>query len=822
MSLWAWIDSLRADAVYGWRQITKKKASSAAAILSLALAIGACTSAFRLIDALLLRPLPIQSPERLYAVAFQGTGADGKLNTYDSCSYPMFREMRAAVRGQAESVAASYAERIDLTYRSDEEMEKAYRQFVSGWMFDSFGLHPSAGRMLTENDDGVPGAHAVVVLSHDYWMRRFGGDPKVVGRTFRMDTSLYEIVGVVEAPFTGTETGTVTDLFVPMAMKNPRTLESASNFWLRTLVMLKPGSDAAPVYQRLNAVYRSGLEERVKSLPLPLRQNALSAQLLFEPASAGRSNLQRDYRRPLVALGVLVVLVLMIACANVANLMTAQAAMRAKEMALRISIGAGRGRLVRMVLVESGWIALLATGIGACLAWWSAPFIVQMINPRDNPARLDLPADWRVLAFGLALACGVTFLFGLAPALRASAVKPVDALKGGDPHARSRLMLGLVAVQIAFCFVVFFAAGLLVTSFEKLTNRPVGFSSDRVINLETTSLQPRPAQFWDQVADHLRGLPGVETVTMTIWPLMSGESAVGTVAVDGAPASDIFTDVLHVSPGWVDAMKIPWIDGRDFRPNDSAPTAAIVNQAFAMQFMHGQNPVGKSFTSGKDQIQIVGYIRDARSRDNLRIPIRATMYLPFHVAAEIPGTLKPMSRGTFVVRTSGPNPMAMATLLRREVTVARPEFRVSNIRPQAEINLSRTLSERLLAMLALFFAGVAMLLSGVGLYGVLDYSVVQRRKEIGIRMAIGAQAVDIAGRVTADVFRMVLIGSAAGLLLGLTSVRFIEALLYQVKAGDLVLLALPSLTIVAVALLSSIPAVVRAIRIDPASILRSE
>jgi putative ABC transport system permease protein len=821
MSLRTWLDSLRADAIFGWRQIAKKKASSAAAILSLALAIGACTSAFRLIDALLLRQLPIRAPERLYSVAFLNTGADGKPAMYDSCSYPMFRDMRAAVREQAEAVGVSYAERIDLTYRSDEEMEKAYRQFVSGWMFEAFGLRPSAGRLLTENDDGVPGAHAVVVLSHDYWMRRFGGDPSAVGRTFRMDTSVYEIVGVAGERFTGTETGTVTDLFVPMAMKNPRTLASSNNFWMRTLVMLKPGFHPTPVYQRLNSTFKAGLEERVKTMPLTLRGHARAEQLLLEPASAGRSNLQRDYRRPLAALAVLVVLVLMIACANVANLMTAQAAARAKEMALRISIGAGRSRLVRMVLVESGWIALLATGAGACLAWWSAPFIVQTINPRDNPARLDLPADWRVLAFGLALACAVTFLFGLAPALRASAVKPVDALKGGDPHARSRLMHALVALQIAFCFVVFFAAGLLVTSFEKLTNRPLGFSSDRVINLETTSLQARPAIYWDQVAEHLRRLPGIESVSMTIWPLMSGESTVGTVAVDGAPASDIFTDILHVSPGWVDAMKIPWIDGRDFRASESGPAVAIVNQAFAMQFFPGQNPVGKTLASGKDQIEIVGYVRDARSRDNLRIPIRPTMYLPLHVTDE-QGVLKPMARGTFVVRTSRPNPMAMASLLRREVAAARPEFRVSNIRPQAEINLSRTLSERLLAMLALFFAGVALLMAGVGLYGVLDYSVVQRRKEIGIRMAIGAQATDIAGRVTADVFLMVLVGSAAGLALGLVSVRFIEALLYQVKAGDPGLLAMPSLTIVAVALLAAVPAVVRAIRIDPAAILRTE
>jgi putative ABC transport system permease protein len=820
---------MRADIIYGWRQITARKGSSVAAILSLALAIGACTAAFRLVDALLLRPLPIRAPERLYAAVFQGAGTDGKAMTYDSCSYPLFRQMRAAVREQGESVAVSYAERIDLTYGADVEMEKAYRQYVSGWMFDAFGLRPAAGRLLTENDDGAPGAHAVVVLSHDYWMRRFGGT-KVVGRTFRMGEGVYEIVGVAEQPFTGTETGTVTDIFVPMAMKDPRTLASANNFWLRTLVTLKPGVDAQPVHSRLNAAYRSNLEDRVRSMSASQREKALQEQLLLEPAAAGRSNLQRDYREPLVALGVLVALVLLIACANVANLMTAQAAGRAKEMALRVSLGAGRGRLARMMMVEGAWIAVLATALGACLAWWAAPSLVAAINPRDNPARLALSADWRVLGFGLTLACGVTFLFGLGPALRASAVKPLDALKGGgDPHARGRLMLTLVVVQIAFCFVVDFAAGLLVTSFSKLTSQPVGFSAERVLNLEVSSLQARPALYWDQVAEHLRALPGVEAVALTIWPMMSGESSVGFVAVDGAPASDLFTDVLHISPGWVDVMKIPWIDGRDFRANDAAPESAIVNQAFVQQFFPGQNPVGKTFESGKDRIRIVGYIRDARSRDNLRIPIRPTMYFPFHVAdggrGVGPGVrpgVRPMPRGTFVVRTVAKNSMAMAALLRQEVSKARPEFRVSNLRMQTEINLSHTLRERLLAMLAFFFAGVALLLAGVGLYGVLDYSVVQRRREIGIRMAIGARGVDIAGRVTADVFRMVVAGSVAGLGLGLIAVRWIASLLYHVRAGDPGVLMLPAVTIVGVAFVSAIPAVVRAVRVDPAETLRAE
>lgn len=820
-----WLDSLRADAVFGWRQLMKKKVTSAAAILSLALGIGACTSAFRLIDALLLRPLPVAHPERLYSVAFEGSGANGKLMTYDSCSYPMFRQMRTVVKEQAESVAVSYADRIDLTYGRDQEMEKAYWQFVSGWMFSSFGLRPAAGRLLTENDDVTPGAHPVAVLSHDYWTRRFGRDPRVIGRTFRMGDGVYEIVGVTEDGFTGTETGTVTDIFVPMMMKNPRTLASSNNFWLRTLVQLKPGVADEPVRERLRATFRAIQEERAKGFMGMSKQRLakfLQEKLLLEPAASGRSNLQRDYRRSLAALGILVMLVLLIACANVANLMTAQAAARAREMALRISIGAGRWRLVQLVLVEGAWLALLATAIGGLFAWWSAPFIVGMINPPYDPARLALPADWRVLGFGMVLACGVTFLFGLAPALRASTVQPVSALKGGeDPHSRRRMMHALIALQIAFCFVVHFVAGLFVTTFDRLTNQPTGFSAERILNLETVTHSPQPPVYWDQVAEHLRATPGVETVALTVWPLMSGESAVGPISINGGPPSEVLSDLLRISPGWMDAMRIPLIDGRDFGAGDTNPPVAMVNEAFAKQFFNGENPTGKWFENGGARFQVVGFVRDARSRDDVRLPIRPIAYFPFH-AVNAKGAFQPMGRGTFVVRTRSANPLAMVSMLRQEVPRARSEFRVRNIRTQTEINRAHTVRERLLAMLALFFAAVALLLAGIGLYGVLDYSVLQRRREIGIRMAIGAQAGDIARRVTADIFSWVLVGALAGVALGVASVRYIEALLYEVKATDLGMLVVPSLAILAAALLAALPAVIRAVRIDPVTTLRAE
>src|SRR5579863_5719881 len=404
-----WLDSLRADAVFGWRQLMKRKVTSAAAILSLALGIGACTSAFRLIDALLLRPLPVASPERLYALARQGDSlVDGKPSSFDGWAYPVFRLMRDAVKDQAELIAISYAQRMDLTYKSDQEMEKAYLQYVSGSMFGAFGLRPALGRLLTANDDRKPGAHPYAVLSFDYWSRRFGRDPKVIGRTFRMGDRLFEIVGVGPEPFTGTETGTVTGIFVPTMMHPGATRDDWT--WLRTLAVTKPGVSLEPLRAKLDAISRAFEYERAKGftgMPKKSIDRFLAQTVMLEPAAAGVSGLQSDYRQSLASLGVLVSLVLLIACANVANLMTAQAAARAREMALRVSIGAGRWRLVQLVLVEAAWIGVMAAGVGFGLAWWSAPFIVSRINPSGDPARLFLPADWRVLGFGLILTVSV-------------------------------------------------------------------------------------------------------------------------------------------------------------------------------------------------------------------------------------------------------------------------------------------------------------------------------------------------------------------------------------------------------------------------------
>jgi predicted permease len=825
-----WLDSLRADVVFGWRQLRKHKAASAAAVLSLALAIGAATAAFRLIDALLLRPLPVAGPERLYFATYEYRDGTGKLDTGDGFDYPGFLRMRAAVKGEAELMAISYGSRIGLTYGGGQDREKAYLQYVSGWTMAELGLKPALGRLLAASDDVTPGGHPVAVLSYDYWRRRFGGNSKVLGRTLRAGAANYEIVGVIGRGFTGTEPGTMTDIFIP-TMMNTQAIGDSGWSWFRIWVRLAPGAGRESVGQKLRAAMLAFRQEKVKSwgpgTPKHRIEQYVNAPLHLERAAAGVSGMQKRYRRALAVLGGLVGLVLLIACANVANLMTAQAAARAREMALRVSIGAGRGRLVRLVLAESALIALAATALGGLFALWAAPLVVSLIGTPDNPVRLALPAGWRVLGFSAAVALAVTLLFGLPPALRASAVKPAAALRGGeDPRARRRLMNSLVAAQVAFCFLVHFVAGLFVSTFDRLAGQPAGFTPEGLLILETVAESDQPRVHWERTLEHLRSLPGVSSAALSCWALMGGSGWSDDVWAGGkAPGGGPSPYFLSISPGWLETMKIPLLAGVDFRPEDASQRVAMVNEEFARRYFDALNPVGKWLeidNNGKVRLEITGYVRDARYRD-MREPVRPTVYLPNRWNDGKPQWgVRLGAWASFIVRTRDADAAAMAGLLRQEVRKAHPPFRVSNVRTQSELVRSHTIRERVLAMLSLFFAAVALLLAGVGLYGVLEYSVLQRRKEIGIRLALGARARDIARRVTAETLPMLALGSAAGLGLGILSERYVETLLYQVKGTDAAMLTLPAASILAAALLASLPPVIRAVRTDPAGTLRAE
>ena len=680
------------------------------------------------------------------------------------------------------------------------------------------------------------GSTPYAVISWDYWNHRFGRDPRVIGRPLHIDDQTFEIIGVGPRDFTGTENGTVTDIFLPLSMNRYATQEKST--WHRVFLMLNPGVNPAtaldPLRLHLSAIGHAFDVERFKrshGMTQASINRFLNQTLIFNPAGAGISDLQKDYRRLFGILGLLAALVLLIACVNVANMMTAQAAARAQEMALRISIGAGRRRLIQLILCQSALLALLASVLGACYAAWSAPFVLSLINPPDNPARLALPADWRVLGFGFGLIVLVVLILGLLPALRASSVRPVAALKGGeDPHSSRRLMGGAIAVQVAFCFLALFLSSLFVASFQRLQNRPLGFSTDRLLLLETVAGNGQLPVVWNQTAEALRAAPGVDSVAIESWPLLGRIRINSDISINNAAPRPRSAFFLDVSPGWLSTMKIPLVSGRDFRREDTSPGAAIVNETFVKTFFPGLGPgqdsrqdaIGHTFSRGVNQpvYTIVGVTPDVPYHD-LREPTRAVFYVPFNEINDqsVPAAVR---FATFVIHTDSQNPLALADTLRQLIAQRHNGLRVSNITTQLDLRRDLTIRERLVAMLASFFAVVALLLAGIGLYAVLNYSVLQRRREIGIRMAIGSTRAGIVRIVAFDVFVRIALGGCAGVALGFGAARYVESLFYQVKPTDAKMIALPASAILLTALIATLPAVLRALRIDPAEILRAE
>lgn len=827
-----WLESLIADAIFGCRQILKHKTASAAAVLSLALGIGSCMAAFQLIDALFLRPLPVAHPEQLYELTYPNL-FEGKIETLDRFNYPAFRLLRASVKDQADLIAISVPLRIDVTFGPDQDIERVWRQYVSGSMFEEFGLKPALGRLFTARDDATAGADPYAVISYDYWARRFGKDPAVIGRRFRNADKLLEVIGVAPKGFTGTDPGTFTDIFVPNSMNDLAIYRTWGAY--RTWLRLKPGANRTEIQGRFTAAVHVDREEDVKTWsPVRSEQDRdfyLEAPVSLEPVAAGKSNEQHGYQRPLTIFSVLVGLVLLIACINVANLMTAQAAARAREMAMRVSIGAGRARLVQLVLIESALIAFGASVLGLTFSWWAPPILVTKLNPPDQPMRLAFDAHWQVTFFAVVLTFAVTLLFGLAPALRASSVKPGLTSKGGDdPHRSHRYMTISIGAQVAFCSFVLFIAGLFISTFDRMANQPTGFTAARVLTVESATKTNLPAESWYQVTEQLSPLPGVQSAALAEYALMSFNAQTRFIWADGHVPDGTWshsTWFLGVSPGWFKTMQLRILAGRDFRWDDGYPKVAIVNEKFAQRYFGVENPVGRSFETEFSMtqpnprltMQVIGVVSNARYED-MRLPIPATAYVPFRGVTAL--VERNRNRATFLIRTESSDPLALAPTVRRAIRAIQPEIRVANVVTQSDLVQSQMVRERLLAMLSLFFAALALILAAVGVYGVLNYAVVERNREIGIRIALGATSINITQHVTTGAVATIAIGSIVGVGLGLVSEPYIAALLYHVKANDPVMLASPLITLLCAAVLAAVPPVIRAVRIDPAVLLRSE
>jgi predicted permease len=830
-----WLESLIADTRFGWRQLCRNKVASAAAVLSLALGIGSCVGAFRLVDALLWRPLPITGSSRLYILSRKMTGLYGRSVEGNYWATPDFDLMRKAVKDEASLIAVSDADRTDITWSTNDAMEKANVVYVSGNMFPLFGLEPSLGHLLDSADDRSGKASPYAVLSWAYWDHRFGRDPKILGRSVHIGNHTFEIIGVGPRDFTGTQKGTVSDIFLPLHIS--RLAGHNSVTWHHIFLMLKPGVNPAtaiaPLREHVAAVshaFEVGCSSCVRGMTRAEIACYLDKKLVLHPAGAGISDLQKDYRRSLDILGLLAALVLLIACVNVANMMTTQAAARAREMALRISIGAGRRRLIQLILCQSALLALPASVLGAFFAAWSAPFVLSRVNPPADPAQLALSADWRVLLFGLGLIVLVVLLLGLLPALRASAVRPVVAVKGGeDPHSPRRLMRGAIALQVAFCFLVVFLSTLFVATFQHLRSRPLGFSTDRLLLLETVAPKGQLPVVWNQTAEALRAVPGVESVAISGWPILGRIQINSDISVNGAAPGPTPAFWVNISPDWLSTMKIPLVSGRNFKPQDTSPGEAIVNETFAKTYFPGQNPIGHTFApvgypykSGAKQHldKIVGVIRNVPYH-SLREHSRAVYYIPFNQVDDRSAP-KAVAFSTFVIHTDTQNPLALANTFRKLIAQRHDGLRVSNVTTEHDLLRDQTIRERLVALLAAFFAAVALLLAGIGIYAVLNYSVLQRRREIGIRMAMGSTRTGIVRIVTKDVVLMIALGGCSGLALGFGAARYVESLLYQVKATNADMIAAPTCALLLTALVATLPAVLRALRTNPTEILRAE
>ena len=842
--------SLVQDLRYGVRMMLKNKAFTAVAALSLALGIGANTAIFSLIDAVLLKKLPVKRPDQLVLFDWQSglnlmahslsgnlskDRANGR-STSTSFSYATFNHLRDHAETLSDVVA--FAELEQLNVNVDGQAEMANGQFVSGGYYEGLGVPAVIGRTLTSEDDQVT-ADPVVVISHRYWQRRFGLDQAVIGKRVTINSVPFTIAGVTPRGFQGTlQVGSSPDYSIAMAMEplingGASMLHDHGSWWVQIIGRLQPGSTAEQTRASLEGIFQQSAIEESKlahatEQALDEEQPDLPS-LRVGSGSQGLTEMRRDYAQPLSILIVVVGLVLLIACANVANLLLARGATRQKEMAVRLALGAGRGRLIRQMLTESLLLAFLGGAIGVVFANWGKELLVTL-RPWGGPALdLDLRLDLRVLGFTAAVSILTGVLFGMAPALRATRIDLTPALKDSARSviggSRFGLSKALVIVQVALSLVLLIGAGLFVRTLQNLNRVDAGFNQDNVLlfrvspslsGYKTNQVVP----LYEQLLSRIEAAPGVLRASISRHPLLSGSSAISNICVGGGQPSKDYTYIQRVRSNFFETMEIPLVQGRNLSDHDDerAPKVAVVNQAMARKQFPDEDPVGKRFGLGGQQhsrdVEIVGVVRDAKYT-SLRGETPPTIYFPFRQQA---GSLGQMN---FEVRTSG-DPAALVTAIREavsEVDKNLPLFDVITQKEQADQSLTQ---ERLFATLSGFFGLVALLLGCVGLYGVMSYAVARRTNEIGIRMALGATAPRVTRMVMRETMMLVIVGVAIGVGAALATTRLIESMLFGLAPNDPVTISVAVLLMIAVAAVAGYLPARRAAKVDPMVALRYE
>jgi predicted permease len=818
-TMYTWLDSVVRDARLAVRVFRRDAMAAAAAIVSIALAVGACLAALSIVNALILRPLPVADPGQLVSLAFPTDSAERpEGNTFND---PLFAALREAARGRADLFAMSTQVLRPAILGASGEKEDVRTQFVTGDAFGRLGVRPMRGRLIVPEDDGLPGA-MVAVVSHAFWMRRLGGDAAAVGRSLAIAARQYEIVGVAAAGFDGIEPGRPTDVWLPYGTYNPRAFGNPAFNWFHILGRLTPGSGPDTLQPALQPAFSNFRRDHAALYTTDRnRGQFLAGRIRVHPAATGISPLRTQYARALWILMAIAGLVLLIAGANVGNLLLARAASREHEMAVRVSIGAGRRRLMQQVLVESAMLAGFASILGALFAATVAPIIVGMLASPDDPVRLDLRADGRLLVAAAALALALAAILGAAPAFRAFRTAPIAFLKtGARTSAGTGVMRAFVAAQIAFALVVLFAGGWLVLSFTRLTLLKPGFAVSHVwvVNVETASridpVQERTRLL--AIVDAVRAAPGVETAGAAEFGML-GRAWTQYIRRPGPDREQIEVTFAPVGDGFFETMEIPLLAGRSFRSGDmTLPRGApiVVNDAFARSYFGDRPAVGEILegrfdgtTDTLDRHEIVGVAADARY-DVKRAPA-PVIYFPLR------------TRGAIHVRAAG-DPDALVPMIRERVRAADPLFRVTTVTSQAALVGRTLLRERMLALLSGFFAAVGFALVAIGVYAVLAYSVVRRTREIGIRMALGAPARRILSTLAQGVGGAVAAGVVVGAIGAAWAWRFVASLLFEVSGRDVLSMALPLGTLaIALTFAAAVPAL-RVLRLDAVTALRHE
>ena len=819
------LESILRDVSFAARLWRRNKLVTAAALVSLSLAVGACTAAFSLIDALILRTLPVDDPRSLIYVALRVPAEDRDGLAFN---YPLFREMRAASSRQVRLFALSDQAKRDAVFDDSGQAEKVYGQWVSGDAFAILGVKPALGRVLASTDDINPGQHPVAVLSYDFWTRRFGRNPGVLGRWVTIREKPLQIVGVAANGFTGVEPGIMTDVWAPTMMWDDRAISDPDTRWFRIWGRIQPDVAAEQARTVLQTVFAGFAREQAgrRSEESPDRLNQLlNTRVHLRSAATGPSGLREYFARALWVIGAIAALVLLIAAMNVASLLVARATARQREMALRASIGAGRGRLIQQALIESGLLALASCALGAVLAAVATPKLVSMISTSGTTVRLDVQPDWRVLAFLGAMGLLVTFVFGLAPALRAAAAPPADALKSGGGRYATGVgsFRPLVAAQIAFSFVVLFVAGMCLTSFVKLLRIDLGFDASNLALVNVTAAsagqnQEQALTSWRSLLERLEQTPGIDSASFSRWGLFTGSGRNKGVRIPGRPVDAYTPWYMPASPGFLRTMGIPLVAGRDLRWQDALPelpTAVIVNESFAKRYFPDESAIGKRFfrIDGGDTLvpqEVIGVARDAKYTD-LREPAPPTVYDPF----------RPQNAAVIQVRTRL-EMQALVAILRAEVPRAHAAFRLGDVTPQSTIVNNHVVRDRALAVLSAFFSLVASVLVVVGVYGLLSYTVLQRTREIGIRLALGARPLQVVALVLRGIGGPTVTGLVMGGVGAALTGRLMTALLHEVTPSATWSIAAPLLCVLAACVVAAIAPAHRAARIAPTTALTVE